>query len=341
MTHEDYDRQPRWNTAGYWTDRREGEDWQGDRSNARRYDREDMRRYSRRALQQGEELRRLRGQRPEPWDSQLDTDQIGVHAEHVLDLERYQGRDWGYDRELGRQGRGFAPPPYAETRKMKPGSEYRRQPGRRAAGGQGRQRFQIEPGWVYPRDREPGDNLVDNYWGRREMDRDYVIRDRGAWWNNVGGRPDLTSARHYRNDLPTGPRFDWIEDEEFDLDPGYEYEFGTDYDFLESMRGAPNRQVTTYRSPWYVPGPYAGMGPAGYHPSDERIKENICEIFSRNGHIDCSRIDVQVENGVVKLNGNVNRRAEKYLAEDIASAVGGVVDVDNRIHYPFKGGSAG
>ncbi len=299
MTHEDYDRQPRWNTAGYWTDQREGEDWQGDRSNVRKYDREDMRRYNQRALEQGEELRRLRGQRREPWSH--------PHP-----------------------GRGFAPPPYMETRSRV-----------RDWGPRSRQRFQIEPGWFYPPDSEPGANLVDNYWGRREMDRDTYIRDRGAWWNNVGGRPDLTSARQYRNDLPTRPRFEWIEDQEYDLDPGYEYEFGTDYDFLESMRGTPGREITTYRPPWYVPGPYVGIGPAGYHPSDERIKENICEMFFRNGRIDCSRIDVQVENGVVKLNGSVNRREEKYLAEEIASSVGGVNDVDNRIHYKFKGGSTG
>jgi hypothetical protein len=290
MAEEGENRQPRWNTAGYWTDQREGEDWQGDRSRSRDYGREDIRQYNRRAIAQGEALRRLRGE---------------------------------YERlpSAGVRNRGYAEPfrssPYWNR-------------------GDDRDYFRYEPGRKFRGDRGPGVNLVDNYWGRREMGRNYHIRDRGAWWNNVGGRPDLTSARYYRSDLPTRPSFEWIEDEDYDLDPGYDYEFGTDFDWMGDISPDNFRQPARYREFWNVPGPFTGIGPSGYHPSDERIQENICEILTRNGRIDSSNISVQVENGLVTLQGSVQYRPEKHLAEEIASAVGGVTDVDNRLRVQHR-----
>lgn len=73
-----------------------------------------------------------------------------------------------------------------------------------------------------------------------------------------------------------------------------------------------------------------GLTPQGYTRSDERIREDLCDRLSQ-GHIDPSEISVTVENGVVTLTGFTQDRSEKFHVEEIADAVLGVRDVDNRI----------
>lgn len=306
------DNPPRWTTAGYWTGRREDEDqpWPGDREHARNYNREDMRRYNQRAVDQAERMRRLRGQ------GELDPRGQGQ--------SRQENRPRGYSQggpayPAPRQRdpeRSRSEPTYPQSDYGRDWDEFRPGP-RRGQQPTGRRPSGQRPNGPLPvirlpeADKLPGANRVDNFWGRREQPRQYRLRHRGEWWNNAGGREDLTSGRHYRNDLPQGVSQDWIEEPEYDLDPGYDYEFGRDFDFMD------------------VPGPYAGVGPSGYHPSDERIRENICEVFNHNRQIDSSGFSVQVENGVVTLAGQVRRRAEKYLAEDIAASTPGVQNVQN------------
>jgi hypothetical protein len=78
-------------------------------------------------------------------------------------------------------------------------------------------------------------------------------------------------------------------------------------------------------------GPYVGLGPRGYHRSDERIHEEVCERLTEHGDIDATDVEVGVEGGEVTLSGTVATRSQKRLAEDVADGVAGVVDVDNRL----------
>jgi hypothetical protein len=78
-------------------------------------------------------------------------------------------------------------------------------------------------------------------------------------------------------------------------------------------------------------GPFVGLGPRGYRRSDERIYEDVCERLTRHGDIDASDTEVVVSEGEVTLSGTVATRAQKRLAEDIADAVIGVVEVHNRL----------
>jgi hypothetical protein len=80
-----------------------------------------------------------------------------------------------------------------------------------------------------------------------------------------------------------------------------------------------------------VPGPYVGRGPKGYVRSDERIYEDVCERLMRFGHVDASDIEVHVSRGEVTLEGVVDDRLQKRLAEDLADGVPGVIDVHNRL----------
>lgn len=74
-----------------------------------------------------------------------------------------------------------------------------------------------------------------------------------------------------------------------------------------------------------------GRGPRGYTRSDDRIKEDINDRLTDHYVIDASEIEVEVNGGEVVLSGTVDSRYEKRLAEDIAEAVSGVHNVENRI----------
>lgn len=78
-------------------------------------------------------------------------------------------------------------------------------------------------------------------------------------------------------------------------------------------------------------GQYRGKGPRNYSRSDDRIKEDINDRLSDDPFIDASDIEVTVNNGDVTLTGTVDHRSTKRRAEDLAEAVSGVKNVENRI----------
>lgn len=78
-------------------------------------------------------------------------------------------------------------------------------------------------------------------------------------------------------------------------------------------------------------GRFFGRGPKGYRRSDARIREEICDRLMTHPDIDASDMELSVDNGIVTLNGTVEDRHEKRLAEYIAEDALGVDDVDNRL----------
>lgn len=76
---------------------------------------------------------------------------------------------------------------------------------------------------------------------------------------------------------------------------------------------------------------YRGRGPKNYQRSDERIREEICERLTMDHDIDASEIEVDVQGAVVTLNGTVNERHMKRMAEDLAETIRGVKDVQNNL----------
>ncbi|HEY2384831.1 MAG TPA: BON domain-containing protein [Terriglobia bacterium] len=79
------------------------------------------------------------------------------------------------------------------------------------------------------------------------------------------------------------------------------------------------------------PGPHKGKGPKGYKRADDRIHDEICKHLSRHSLIDASLMDIQVENGVVTMTGEVTDRRMKYLAEDVVDDVTGVKEIHNKV----------
>lgn len=101
-------------------------------------------------------------------------------------------------------------------------------------------------------------------------------------------------------------------------------------------RGAGYRYEGSHAPSAYVAGTegrggYAGRGPKGYTRTDERIREDVCDRLSWNDEVDATDITVRVEAGEVTLEGSVETRHMKRLAEDIAEEVPGVHDVHNRV----------
>ncbi len=74
-----------------------------------------------------------------------------------------------------------------------------------------------------------------------------------------------------------------------------------------------------------------GKGPKGYTRSDDRIKEDINDRLTDHYALDASEIDIEVNGGEIILNGTVESRYEKRLAEDVVESVSGVKHVENRL----------
>jgi hypothetical protein len=76
---------------------------------------------------------------------------------------------------------------------------------------------------------------------------------------------------------------------------------------------------------------FSGRGPRGYRRSDERVREDVCDALTEARELDATDIDVTVRDGVVTLAGEVDSRAARRRAEDIAAEMSGVVDVMNQL----------
>ncbi|MGN6399676.1 MAG: BON domain-containing protein [Flavisolibacter sp.] len=87
-------------------------------------------------------------------------------------------------------------------------------------------------------------------------------------------------------------------------------------------------------------GPHKGKGPKGYHRSDERIREDVCDRLCDNSMIDASDIDIKVEGSEVILTGTVESKEDKRRAEDIAESISGVSNVQNQLRVEHSGRSS-
>jgi BON domain len=155
--------------------------------------------------------------------------------------------------------------------------------------------------------------------------------------------------------------------EQDDRDAYGEYpgQSGDDYDDAERRfgvqrrRGAPPYQRVPTRDRWeqsdfqepeasphaYVERQdgahgFRGQGPRGYTRSDERIREEICELLT-DEDVDVSDVEVQVSNGEATLTGTVRDRRTKREVESVVDGVSGVNDVSNQLRIQGAQGAQG
>jgi hypothetical protein len=93
-----------------------------------------------------------------------------------------------------------------------------------------------------------------------------------------------------------------------------------------------------YQRDWLEPGPYTGIGPKGYKRSDDRILEDVNDRLTQHAMIDASQIEVEVQEGEVTLNGEVQNRRMKRIVEANVDLIPGVIDVHNRLRLKEKQG---
>jgi osmotically-inducible protein OsmY len=96
----------------------------------------------------------------------------------------------------------------------------------------------------------------------------------------------------------------------------------------QQNRGQVEDQV---RRPKYPQGPFTGIGPKNYRRSDDRIKEEICERLTHHGQINARQIEIHVQDGEVTLEGQVDSRHMKRLAELTVENIRGIKDIHNRL----------
>lgn len=100
-------------------------------------------------------------------------------------------------------------------------------------------------------------------------------------------------------------------------------------DEVASWFGDEDAEYRRRMDKWY--GQHRGRGPKNYRRSDSRIEEDVNDRLSDDGWLDASGIEVKVENAEVILTGTVPDRYSKRRAEDVAEAVSGVSNVENRL----------
>ncbi len=145
-------------------------------------------------------------------------------------------------------------------------------------------------------------------------------------------------ARQDRERIFSQPHNDWSS-------PGYVFYAGKGYhrEFIDPYAGSPEPEGGSGGQGFQIVpdstrGPFTGRGPRNYSRSDERIGEEVNDLLTEHGELDATDIDVQTAGGAVTLEGNVDDRQAKRLAEDIAHSVRGVRDVHNRLRVEPRGG---
>ena len=88
-------------------------------------------------------------------------------------------------------------------------------------------------------------------------------------------------------------------------------------------------------------GQFRGKGPKDWTRSDERIREEVCELLADADEVDASEITVKVENGEVTLEGTVDSRRTKREAEEIACRARGAKDCQNHLRVKSQSSSTG
>jgi osmotically-inducible protein OsmY len=78
-----------------------------------------------------------------------------------------------------------------------------------------------------------------------------------------------------------------------------------------------------------APGGQRGRGPRGYVRPDERILEDVCDCLFVDDEVDASEVTVDVDDGVVRLEGVVAAPWEKRRIENLVRACSGVRELHN------------
>jgi hypothetical protein len=229
------------------------------------------------------------------------------------DYDRRHGDDRGFLERLADELRSWF---RDEEARRRPRDDRQASPGRWGGG---------ERGWGAGAEED-----VDRGWARQWG---YVDRGEGAQHRERWGEP-----QRYRGSSWTRDRGYGGEGYGSDRDPGTRYyEPRSGWGDPSAWGAEPGSSSDEGRRSEAGAGPHAGRGPRGYQRSDERIREDVCDVLCNHGYVDASEIEVTVLNGEVTLVGVVRERPQKRMAEDAAEEVSGVREVHNQLRVSQGG----
>lgn len=90
-----------------------------------------------------------------------------------------------------------------------------------------------------------------------------------------------------------------------------------------------------------IEGHFKEVRPKGHRLTDEKIKENVCDVLAQAPNVNCSHIKTFVDAGVVTLRGTVEKHPMKQLAEDWIKHVAGVNEVKNELRVQARPRASG
>ncbi len=147
---------------------------------------------------------------------------------------------------------------------------------------------------------------------------------------------NFKSGRQFSNQRPFAREIDDMDEEEFS---GREYNrsrFAEPYtggQFSRSQYGMGSQYNSSYGGANQQTRElgHSGKGPKGYRRSDERIREEACEVLFHSPEVDASDIEVSVKDGLLTLSGTVKSRYAKREAETCLENLVGVEDIRNEL----------
>jgi hypothetical protein len=261
----------------------------------------------------------------------------------------------GYEPEMGRPG-------------GRQNVERDRDRGRSVGGGQPESRFQgrYEDAWRrgsggdpygYDWEQPPGNRGQAGLYGQRP-----APEPSGESWQADQGDPygrgrrsgsGRQQAPRYRSGQPSGGYSSGSPYDQGDIGSWYGAdtgmgEAGSSLDWQPDQRQSGSfqqRQASPFGQPrpqdrqsGQHEGPFSGRGPRGYQRSDERIREDVCELLTRHGQIDATSMEVAVQLGTVILRGMADSGRTRRLTEEIVEDVPGVRDVENQLRVNQRSG---
>lgn len=140
----------------------------------------------------------------------------------------------------------------------------------------------------------------------------------GAWAENRGHRTadDRMTREHYDNPFENEGLSNWNHKKGWD-------DFYNQRSVRSGRRGGAILEADEEN--------HRGRGPKGYSRSDESILEDVNESLLLSRDVDAREVDVKVKAGIVYLNGTIESRQMKRMAELEIENISGVKDVQNML----------
>lgn len=237
------------------------------------------------------------------------------------DNRRYQGSERDFREAWSGYGRGREIYPQREGR-WQDESRQNEFPGNRSGGFVNRGRF--EEGYFGDRG-DQWDAGRERYLGGDRLRESEIYRSFGPFaWGRRGGEHDDQNWEAPRDYFGRQQRSSW--DRLRNENPSWAAEQEAADRFREDQgQDQGQYQGRDERARYHE------IGPKNYKRSDDRIREDVSDRLTDDPYVNAAEIEVSAANSEVTLNGSIDNREQRRIAELIAEHVSGVSHVQNNL----------